>query len=254
MPGKGQFILVGSGSGAAGKTWLTIGLGACLADRGQRCLLVDGTWGFRGLTEQLALENGGALDAAMDGRITPEKALAPVRGGAGQGGFDVASCASGLEDAAPERVDRLVRTLKWFTSEYDFVLLDRPSGLYAEMIKLAARADHFILAVRDEPTSMTDAYAHLKVTYGYRPETAISLLVNRADTPELGQRCMTAMQKASAEYLPHIPRALGIVLADERAEEAARAHTAFPWMYPDSPASRALGKAADTLIADAATG
>ena len=55
MPEKSQFIVISSGAGGPGKTWLTGGLGACLADRGQRCLLVDGSWGFSGLAEQLVM-------------------------------------------------------------------------------------------------------------------------------------------------------------------------------------------------------
>lgn len=251
MPEKGQFIVISSGAGGPGKTWLTGGLGACLADRNQRCLLVDGSWGFSGLAEQLGLKGGVPLDAAMDGKVRPAETVHSVRGGAGHGGFDVAFSAMGLDDCKREHVERFVQTLKWFTSEYDFVLLDRPSRLSAEMIILAAEADRAILIVRDDPHYMTDAYAHLKVAMSYRSEARIELLANAVETEPSGRRCMTAIQNACLKYLSKAPAALGTVFRDERAGEAAKAQTPFPWLYPDSPASLAIGEVADTLIAQA---
>lgn len=254
---KGRWITLSSGRGARGKTWLTAGLGACLADRGQRCLLVDGDWGFSNLVEQLGLEDRVGLDMAGRGEVLPSQVVQPFRGGAGQGGFDVAAASSGggsgLLDGSTKELRQLCRMLRWFTSEYDFVLFDRQTYLSDGMIRLATAADRVIIAISDEPTSMTDGYAHIRHTRAMKPSAQVSLLVNNVETAELGANCELAMQRACRAYIGFDLDSVGVVVHDDRAGEARKTHTPFPWLYPDSAAALALGEVADRLIAGAVT-
>ena len=164
-------IAVASGKGGVGKTWLSTTLAASFAKMGRRTLLVDGDLGLANVDVQLGIAPETDLAAVIAGWVELEDAVTPINGGAGAScGFDVLPGRSGsgaLAGLPPDEASRLAAGLTALSLQYDIVLVDLGAGIEDNVMRLARACDRCLVVATDEPTSMTDAYAFIKVLRGY---------------------------------------------------------------------------------------
>ncbi|HBJ39433.1 MAG TPA: cobyrinic acid a,c-diamide synthase, partial [Hyphomonas sp.] len=167
-----SIIAVASGKGGVGKTFMAITLASAFAQAGKRTLLVDGDLGLANVDVQLGIAPETDLAAVIAGWVELDDAVTAVDGGAADGGFDVLPGRSGsgaLAELPPEEVARLAAGLSALALQYDQVVVDLGAGIEANCMRLARAADKALMVITDEPTSMTDAYAFIKVLRGYAP-------------------------------------------------------------------------------------
>lgn len=218
-------IAVGSGKGGVGKTFMSITLASAFAQAGKRTLLVDGDLGLANVDVQLGIAPETDLAAVIAGWVELEDAVTPVDGGSSQGGFDVLPGRSGsgaLAELSSEEVARLAAGLSALALQYDQVVLDLGAGIEANCMRLARAADKVVMVVTDEPTSMTDAYAFIKVLRGYAPSVEQLITINQADSRAAGQRTYEAIARACQTFLGFRPPLAGVVMRDEAVREAIR--------------------------------
>lgn len=218
-------IAVGSGKGGVGKTFMSITLASAFAQAGKRTLLVDGDLGLANVDVQLGIAPETDLAAVIAGWVELEDAVTPVDGGSSQGGFDVLPGRSGsgaLAELSSEEVARLAAGLSALALQYDQVVLDLGAGIEANCMRLARAADKVVMVVTDEPTSMTDAYAFIKVLRGYAPSVEQMVTINQADSRAAGQRTYEAIARACQTFLGFRPPLAGVVMRDEAVREAIR--------------------------------
>ena len=208
-----SIIAVGSGKGGVGKTFMSITLASAFAQAGKRTLLVDGDLGLANVDVQLGIAPETDLAAVIAGWVELEDAVTEVDGGSGGGGFDVLPGRSGsgaLAELTSEEVARLAAGLSALALQYDQVILDLGAGIEANCMRLARAADKVLMVVTDEPTSMTDAYAFIKVLKGYAPSVEQVVAINQAETRAGGQRTYEAIaglaRRSSASALPWLVR------------------------------------------------
>ena len=164
-----SIIAVASGKGGVGKTFMSITLASALAKAGRRVLLVDGDLGLANVDVQLGIAPETDLAAVVAGWVELDDAVTPVDGGAGGGGFDVLPGRSGsgaLAELPTEEVARLAAGLSALALQYDHLVLDLGAGIEANCMRLARAADKSLVVITDDPASMTDAYAFIKVLRG----------------------------------------------------------------------------------------
>ena len=89
-------------------------------------------------------------------------------------------------------------------------------------MRLARAADKALMVITDEPTSMTDAYAFIKVLRGYAPKVESVTAINQAETRASGQRTHEAIAKACETFLGFRPRLGGIIMRDDKVRDAIR--------------------------------
>ncbi|HAE28997.1 MAG TPA: cobyrinic acid a,c-diamide synthase, partial [Hyphomonas adhaerens] len=213
------------GKGGVGKTFMAITLASAFAQAGKRTLLVDGDLGLANVDVQLGIAPETDLAAVIAGWVELDDAVTPVDGGAADGGFDVLPGRSGsgaLAELPPEEVARLAAGLSALALQYDQVVVDLGAGIEANCMRLARAADKALMVITDEPTSMTDAYAFIKVLRGYAPNVEPVVCINQADSRAAGQRTYEAIARACQTFLGFRPHLAGVVIRDPKVRDAIR--------------------------------
>ena len=204
---------------------MAITLASAFAQAGKRTLLVDGDLGLANVDVQLGIAPETDLAAVIAGWVELDDAVTPVDGGAADGGFDVLPGRSGsgaLAELPPEEVARLAAGLSALALQYDQVVVDLGAGIEANCMRLARAADKALMVITDEPTSMTDAYAFIKVLRGYAPNVEPVVCINQADSRAAGQRTYEAIARACQTFLGFRPHLAGVVIRDPKVRDAIR--------------------------------
>ena len=244
----GRLIAIASGKGGVGKTWFAITLSHALARAGRRVLLFDADLGLANVDIQLGLTPSLDLGAVVAGRAALRDAVLRHPGG----GFDILPGRSGsgvLSGLDPALLDHVLEALRAAAASYDVVVLDLGAGLDRAVRQMAAFADMLLVLVTEEPTSLTDAYAVLKLYGADRPGGDARVVVNQAGTPTAGNRTHATLARACTTFLGRAPPLLGVVRRDDRVREAIRRQALLLARHPNAPAAADVEAVADGLLA-----
>ena len=231
-----NLIAIESGKGGVGKTFISITLAHALARRRRKTLLFDGDLGLANADIQLGLVPNRDLGGVMAGRITLAQSVTNFPAG----GFDVIAGRSGtgsLAALAPSRLAVLGSDLAELASRYDHVVMDLGAGVDRMVRQLAFNAGVRLVVATAEPTSMTDAYAFMKIAIADDPKADLRLIINQARTPHEGERTYATLAKACETFLKFAPPLAGIIRRDRHVSETIRAQTPILLKYPSCEAA-----------------
>lgn len=240
-------LAIASGKGGVGKTWFAVTLAHAFALAGQRTLLFDGDLGLANIDVQLGLTPKLDLAAVVAERTAMADAVTCFPAG----GFDVIAGRSGSANLATlpaGAVDRLGRQLARTAGGYDSVIVDLGAGVEKTVWRLAGAATTCLVVCTDEPTSLIDAYAFIKLALRADPGRDLRVVVNQAASQGEGERTYRTLTRACESFLNWTPRMAGIVRRDERVREAVRAQAPSLLRHPDGPASKDVRAIADALV------
>lgn len=245
---RGKIIAVASGKGGVGKTFLSITLSHALAKRGQRTLLFDGDLGLPNVDIQLGLMPRYDLGTVVAGKIALNQAAVQYD----VGGFDVIAGRSGsgsLANVPLSRLQILGEDLALMAARYDRIVIDLGAGVEKAVRQIARAADTVLIVTSDEPTSLTDAYAFIKISMMERPQTDFRIVVNASNSTREGERTYQTLLKACNGFLKISPALGGIVRRDPRVREAIRNQQPILTRSPSSEAALDIEAIADRLLA-----
>ena len=189
---RGRITAITSGKGGVGKTFLSANLAAALAARGEHVLVLDADLGLANLDVVLNLEPKLTLHDVFTARCTLDQAILVA-----PGGFSVLLAGSGLVEYSrltPDVREQLERVIRTVAPRFDRILLDTGAGISDVVLYAVSLADEVLVLATPEPTSMTDAYATIKVLATQQQRRAIRLVVNQVSQAGEGRAIRNQLQ------------------------------------------------------------
>lgn len=217
---RGRITAVTSGKGGVGKTFLSANLAAALARRGEKVLVLDADLGLANLDVVLNLFPKITLHDVFTNKHTLDEAILQA-----PGGFSVLLAGSGMVEYSrltAEVRERLLEVIQTVVPRFDRVLLDTGAGISDVVLFTISLADEVIVVATPEPTSLTDAYATIKVLATTQARRALSLVVNQVSRAGEGRAIRGQLQQVVDRYVsPSLDTALKLEFVGELPNDSA---------------------------------
>lgn len=246
-----NIIAVASGKGGVGKTWFSITLSHALAKMGKKVLLFDGDLGLANVDVQLGLMPRRDLNDVIRGRLGMDKVIQRFD----DGGFDIVAGRSGqasLSALPSQRLTLLRDQLLEVADTYDVVVIDLGAGVDRTVRMLSASATRTLLVATDEPTSLTDAYAFIKLGNAAGMSKNVGIVINQAPNVAEGERTYKTLLKACENFLRLSPPMIGMIRHDPRVKDTIRHQTPILTRSPNTEAAEDVEKIARVVARELA--
>lgn len=234
-----NLINIASGKGGVGKTFFSISLSHALAQKGKRALLFDADIGLANVDIQLGLIPTKDIASVITGQASFHDVVERYTDEA-RNSFDIIAGRSGsgvLSRLRPQMLASLRDKLIQFGQNYDAVILDMAAGVDAQVATLTDHGGRTIVVVTPDPTSITDAYAFIKLHRQRNPQAKIQIVVNQYSDRFEAQRTYETIKRASENFLKFSPPLLGSVRRDKSVSAAIREQRPLLARYPLAAAS-----------------
>jgi len=242
-----QTIAVTGGKGGVGKTSVAVNLATASAQIGKRVLLLDGDLGLANVDVLLGLSPRYTLAHVLSGERTLEEIIVEA-----PQGFSVVPGASGVANMANLSVAEnigIVRAFSTLAQRLDMLIVDTAAGISHTVLQFAQAAQHALVVICDEPASMTDAYALVKLLSRNHGVQRFRVLANMTRAPGEGNALFNKFERVTSRFLEVTLEYVGEIPDDTTMRRAIREQRPVADSYPSSPSGRAfknLAQKADT--------
>ena len=257
MTTRASILAVTSGKGGVGKTFFSANLAAALANLGEKVLVLDADLGLANLDVVLNLHPKITLHEVFTGQATLEDAIL-----AAPGGFSVLLAGSGLVEYSrltPHVREQLVEIIDKLSPRFDRILIDTGAGISDVVLHAISLADDVLVIATPEPTSMTDAYATIKVLATLQKRRHIRLIVNQVSATGEGRTIRNQLQlvvdrfvapqlEAEGDSEPLVLELMAEIPSDPAVRDAVKKRSLLLVSQPGCPAAQAINAAAARMI------
>lgn len=240
-------IAVTSGKGGVGKTNVAVNLAVGLAQEGQTVLLFDADLGLANVDVALGLRPRWDISHVLSGEKSLQDILMP-----GPAGIHIVPASSGvarMADLEPAEQAGLVRAFSELALPVDTLIVDTGAGIDSTVLTFAGACQQVVVVLCDEPTSLADAYALVKVLNRECSVKRFDILANMVENDVQGRQLFARLCNVTDRFLDVNLGLLGCLPRDEYLRKAVQAQRAVVLEYPRSPAAKALRLVASKLAA-----
>lgn len=244
-PSEINVIGVTSGKGGVGKTNVAVNLAVCMAAGGRDVVLFDADLGLANIDIALGLKPKYDIRHVISGERTLEEII--LTGPEGVRIVPASSGISSLTNLTGHQQAGLIRAFSELTFPVDTLIVDTGAGIDLNVQAFCSACQTVIVVICDEPTSITDAYALIKVLSKECGVKAFQLLANMVDSEQQGRQLYDKLGRVADRFLDVHLGYLGAIPRDDDLRRAVQQQGAVVQLYPRSKSARALAKLAADL-------
>jgi flagellar biosynthesis protein FlhG len=233
-----RVIAVTSGKGGVGKSNVAINLAVTLAQSGERVMVMDADMGLANIDVLLGLSPGLNLSHVVNGECSLEETI--IDGPAGIKIVPASSGVSAMSDLTPAQNAGVIRSFSELTEPVDTLLIDTAAGLSDSVVSYTRAAREVIVVVCDEPASITDAYAMVKVMHRDYGVERFHVLANQAHGASQGRELYNKLARVSERFLDVTLDYLGCIPYDECLKKAVQKQKSVVEAFPRSQSATAF--------------
>ena len=240
-----QVIAVSGGKGGVGKSNVSVNLGIALAQKGLRVVLLDADLGLANIDVLLGITANRNLQDVLAGDCDLKDVLVN-----GPGGIKIVPASSGTQrmtQLSPMEHAGLINAFSDLGDQIDVLIVDTAAGISESVVSFLRASQELLLVVCDEPTSITDAYALIKLMNRDYGTNRFRILANQVRNEQEGRHLFEKLTRVTERFLDVALQYVGIVPYDEAVKKAVQRQRAVLDAYPRAKASLAIKALADKV-------
>ncbi len=233
-----QVIAVSGGKGGVGKTNVSINLAVSLAEIGRKVMVLDGDLGLANIDVVLGLHPKYDLSHVLRGEKDLDEIIVE-----GPYGIRLVPGASGIQHMAelsPAEHAGIISAFSESGADIDTLIVDTAAGISDTVISFTRAAQEVIVVVCDEPASITDAYAIIKLLNKEYGSSRFRILANMVRTPQEGRDLYNKMCAVTDRYLDVMLSFMGAIPYDDYLKKAVKSQKPVVTAFPRSKAAQAF--------------
>jgi flagellar biosynthesis protein FlhG len=233
-----RVIAITSGKGGVGKSNFSLNFAMSLQNRGYSVLVFDADISFANIDVLLGTPAKYNLLHLLKGEKTIWEIIQ-----VGPGGLQFIAGGSGFQDLVrltDQQLEYFAEQIGKLHGHVDFILFDTGAGLSKETVRFITAAEETIVVTTPEPTSITDAYALIKMLKSMGHQISFRLVVNRVTDDKEGNQTADNIRQVANKYLGLEIPVLGFIPDDSNVTKAVKRQTPLSIAFPDSAATRGI--------------
>ncbi|BFM11758.1 flagellar synthesis regulator FleN [Simiduia litorea] len=233
-----QVIAVTGGKGGVGKSNISVNMSIALAQLGRRVMLLDADLGLANVDVLLGIRANKTLADVLSGECSLREVLIN-----GPGGVRIVPASSGVQQMASlskQQHGALIRAFSDISDQLDVLVIDTAAGISDTVVSFVRAANEALVVVCDEPSSVTDAYALIKLLHRDAGMQRFRVVANMTRSANEGQLLVKRLQQVCDKFLDVALQFEGSVPFDENVRKAVQHQKALVEYSPQSKASIAI--------------
>jgi flagellar biosynthesis protein FlhG len=228
-----------------GKTNISVNLGIASAKAGRRVAILDADMGLANVDILLGIFPQFNLSHVLSG----EKSLKEIMV-TGPAGLKIIPASSGIQRMTELNVGEqagIIRAFSEIENDLDMLIVDTAAGISNSVINFARACQDIIVVVCDEPTSLADAYAYIKLLNRDYNLNSFHIIANMVQSAEHGQALFNKLCKVTDRYLDISLQFIGAVPQDEFLKKSVQKQMPVVEAFPQSKAAMAIKSLAQKI-------
>ena len=232
-----KVVAVSGGKGGVGKTNTALNTAIALGQQGKRVLVLDADLGLANVDVMLGLRVKRNLSHVLSGECELDDII--IEGPAGINIIPATSGSQSMVDLTPSEHACLIRAFSEMQAQFDVLIIDTAAGISDMVLSFTRAAQDVMLVVCDEPTSITDCYALMKLLSRDHGVFKFKVVANMVRSPKEGQQLFAKLTKVTDRFLDVAIELVAVIPFDENMRKSVRKQQVIVEAYPQSPAALA---------------
>ncbi|SMB82311.1 flagellar biosynthesis protein FlhG [Desulfonispora thiosulfatigenes DSM 11270] len=245
-PKNMRIITVASGKGGVGKTSVVSNLALSLTKLGNKVLIMDADLGMANIDIMFGLFPKHSLYDVIKGKkslkeiaVTTAEGITIIPGGSG---------INELVNLESEQRDNILNELAEFSLEMDYLFIDCGAGVSKNILGFISAADDVLIVITPEPTSITDAYALIKILSQFNLHKEVSVIVNRVTSIKEADDTIARIENVADKFLNIDIKKIGFINQDDNVVKSIKEQRPFVLSYPRSKAAKDMNYIAENFL------
>lgn len=240
-----KVIAVTGGKGGVGKTNVSVNLALALGEMGHRSVLMDADLGLANVDVMLGLRPKKTIADVLNGECDLSEIMLKV-----DDYLRIVPASSGTQEMtalSPHEHAELIHAFNEVSNDIDVLIVDTAAGISDSVVSFVKAAQEVLVVVCDEPTSITDAYALIKLLNRDYKMTRFRVLANMVRSEQEGRNMFGKLLTVTDRFLDVTLQYVGSIPYDENVRKAVQRQVAVLKAFPKSKVSLAYRQLANKV-------